>query len=197
MKVKERYESFEIESFTGVIYIPGYVNTPTLHPTVYLLGTEEKELREIIRLLKKDPLWKQKEPVLVGIHPGNWSEDYSPFPAPPLTQGNPAFGSSAGDYLRSIAERLVPEIEKIAPVFLDADTRYLAGYSLAGLCALYGAYVSDAFGGYGAVSPSLWLEGWMEFVHTSPLHSQKDLSFSGQQGIPHKERAHGSGRRLF
>lgn len=170
MKVKERYEEFEAAPFSGIVYIPGYVDVPTLHPTIYLLGSEEKELCEIVRILKKESFWKEREPVLVGIYPGNWNEDYSPFPAPALSSGQPAFGSNAGSYLAALTQTLVPVIEGMAPVLPLSDQRYLVGYSLAGLCALYGAYVSDAFAGYGAVSPSLWLEGWMEYAGSFPLH---------------------------
>lgn len=174
MKVKERFEEFRVDSFSGVLYVPGYTDTPCLHPSVYLLGSEEKELREIIRILKKDPILQEREPVLIGIHPGNWYTDYSPFSAPPLTSAHPAFGNTAGDYLFALEKKLIPEIEKSAPVLPLAEDRYLIGYSLAGLCALYGAYISDSFSGYGGVSPSLWLEGWMDFAHSTPLRAHTE-----------------------
>ena len=134
MKVKERYEEFEAAPFSGVVYIPGYVDVPSLHPTIYLLGSEEKELCEIVLLLKKTPVWKAREPVLVGIYPGNWYKDYSPLPAPALSSGQPAFGSNAGSYLASLAQTLIPAIEGMAPVLPLSDQRYLVGYALRCLC---------------------------------------------------------------
>ena len=40
----------------------------------------------------------------------------------------------------------------------------LAGYSLAGLFALWAAYQTDAFDGICAASPSVWFPGWLDYA---------------------------------
>ena len=42
--------------------------------------------------------------------------------------------------------------------------RFLCGYSLAGLFALWAVYQTDFFAGTAAVSPSVWYPGWLGYA---------------------------------
>ncbi len=96
---------------------------------------------------------------IIGIRVDDWNSDLSPWNAPPVF-GNEAFGEGAGKLLASIEETVIPFINESygRKVFL------IAGYSLAGLFALYSVYQSGSFAGAVAVSPSVWFPGWNEFV---------------------------------
>ena len=161
MSAKERkgvFLPFEAVEFTGSLYMPlGLDPEAPRVPAVYLLGSEEKELREIVSLMKKPELRPGKPTALVALHPVRWENDYSPLKAPSLRPGEAPFGDGAGAHLRLLRDKLIPELEKEYNLIPSARERILAGYSLAGLCALSGAlYVPDAFTRFAGVSPSLW-----------------------------------------
>ncbi len=160
---------FEIGSFTGSLYMPLGLDPSAPRVTaVYCLGSEERELREIVSLWKK-PEFKPERPVaLLAIHPLKWEDDYSPLKAPALRQGEPPFGDGAEKHLKAIRDQLIPAMEKTYNLIPDRSERILVGYSLAGLCALCGLiFVPDAFSRFGGVSPSLWLDGFRAFFEGS------------------------------
>ena len=89
----------------------------------------------------------------------DWNNELSPWNAPPVF-GNEPFGNGADSLLDDIAGKVIPYIEER---FGPKDF-ILAGYSLAGLFALYGIYKSNCFSGAIAVSPSVWFPGWMDHI---------------------------------
>lgn len=56
--------------------------------------------------------------------------------------------------------------EKFSPGTTPRD-RFILGYSLAGLTALYAMYVTEAFGGCAGCSGSLWYDGWQDFMSSN------------------------------
>ena len=46
---------------------------------------------------------------------------------------------------------------------------FLGGYSLAGLFSLWSGYKTVFFSGIAAVSPSVWFEGWRDFISENEL----------------------------
>jgi enterochelin esterase family protein len=84
-----------------------------------------------------------------------------PFVAASVHNATPA--SRLGEYgcnsafVRFLAEELVPELRRRYPLRADARATTLAGYSLGGLAACFGAHSRpDLFGNAAAFSPSLW-----------------------------------------
>ena len=63
----------------------------------------------------------------------------------------------------TIAKELIPELKQ-AYRTKKPKCFYLAGYSLAGLFAMWSAYQTDIFEGVAAVSPSLWYPGWEDYA---------------------------------
>ena len=52
----------------------------------------------------------------------------------------------------------------------DKNVKYiLGGYSLAGLFSLWSGYEANTFYGVAGVSPSVWYEGWIDFVRNAEL----------------------------
>ena len=104
--------------------------------------------------------------VLVLCSRRDWNGSFSPWPVPPLRSGSPPFSGGAEETVRwcSQIKRSVCDKYGISP---DAQHNFLLGYSLSGLCALYAAYISRDFGGAGCCSPSLWYDGWIEFMEKS------------------------------
>lgn len=58
----------------------------------------------------------------------------------------------------------MPKAEKELPQ--APEWRGIAGYSLAGLFALYAIYQTDVFTRVGCISGSLWFPGFLEYVFT-------------------------------
>lgn len=98
---------------------------------------------------------------LVTVKVKNWNQDLTPWEAPPVF-GNEGFGDGASGTLQFLLEEVIPEFEKENPA--EGRRYYIAGYSLAGLFALWAGYSCDAFTGVVAASPSVWYPGWNDFA---------------------------------
>ena len=104
---------------------------------------------------------------LAAFKVDNWNDDLSPWPAPPAF-GDEPFGGHAPRTLGWVERTLLPALD--APRYGET---LVAGYSLAGLFALYAARASDAFAGAAGVSPSVWLPGWLDFAAAHPTRAKR------------------------
>ena len=103
---------------------------------------------------------------LVFIEGFDWNRDLSPWPAKAVF-GNDDFAGCADDFLDALICRLIPLAEQEAgftPLW-----RGLAGYSLAGLFAVYAAYRCDEFTRVASASGSMWYDGWLDYAQRTPL----------------------------
>ncbi len=92
----------------------------------------------------------------------DWDSDLPPWDAPAVF-GNRPFRGGASQTLERLECEVIPElIEK----FGERPERkfIIAGYSLAGLFALWCGYESERFDAVMAASPSVWFPGWIEYV---------------------------------
>ena len=99
---------------------------------------------------------------LVAISNLDWNQDMAPWDSPAAFKKGEPFTGGAGDYLRLLVEEIIPRAEKelVGP----PAWRGIAGYSLAGLFALYTIYQTDVFSRVGCMSGSLWFPGFKEYV---------------------------------
>ena len=99
---------------------------------------------------------------LVAISNLAWNRDMAPWDSPAAFKKGDPFTGGADDYLRLLVEEIMPRAEK------DLDSspawRGIAGYSLAGLFALYAVYQTDVFSRVGCMSGSLWFPGFKEYI---------------------------------
>ena len=93
--------------------------------------------------------------MIVTVHVNDWNTDLTPWEAPPVF-GNTGFGSGAGETLKYLLKDVIPEYKE--------KKLYIAGYSLAGLFALWASYETDVFMGSVCASPSVWYPGWVEYA---------------------------------
>lgn len=94
---------------------------------------------------------------LICLDVPHWNDDLSPWFAPRLFKNDTDCSGQADAYLKKVM-RIV---ESLIPV---GSTIIIAGYSLAGLFALYSGYQSDRFCGIVCASASLWFPQWMDYV---------------------------------
>lgn len=99
---------------------------------------------------------------LVAISNLDWNHDMAPWDGPAAFKKGEPFTGGAGDYLRLLVEEIIPRAEKelVGP----PAWRGIAGYSLAGLFALYTIYQTDVFSRVGCMSGSLWFTGFKEYI---------------------------------
>ena len=99
---------------------------------------------------------------LVAISDLDWNHDMVPWDSPSAFKNAEPCTGGADDYLRLPTEEIIPTAErKIAGV---PRWRGIAGYSLAGLFALYAIYRTDVFSRVGCMSGSLWFPGFKEYI---------------------------------
>ena len=99
---------------------------------------------------------------LVTISGLAWHHDLTPWEMPPVSEGAPPCTGGAGEYLRLLTEEILPEAE--AALLGPVSWRGLAGYSLAGLFAIYAACQTPVFSRIASMSGSLWFPGFWEYV---------------------------------
>lgn len=114
---------------------------------------------------------------LVAISDLDWNHDMVPWDSPPAFKNADSCTGGADDYLQLLTEEIIPTAEKkIAGV---PCWRGIAGYSLAGLFALYSIYQTDVFSRVGSMSGSLWFPGMKEYIFShEPKRRPDHMYFS-------------------
>lgn len=99
---------------------------------------------------------------LVAISDLDWNHNMVPWDSPPAFKNAGPCTCGADDYLRLLTEEIIPTAKReISGV---PRWRGIAGYSLAGLFALYAIYQTDLFSRVGSISGSLWFPGMKEYI---------------------------------
>ena len=112
---------------------------------------------------------------LVTISNLDWNQDMAPWDSPAAFKNGEPFTSGADDYLRLLVEEIISRAEKELPV--PPAWRGIAGYSLAGLFALYAIYQTDVFSRVGCMSGSLWFPGFKEYIFSHEPKRQPDCIY--------------------
>lgn len=106
-----------------------------------------------------------------------WDDEMSPWESPPLFKGDTPCTGGADAYLATLTGEILPEILSrlpAAPSFLA-----LAGYSLAGLFAVYATYRTDRFSRIASASGSFWFPGFLDFTREhAPKRRPERVYFS-------------------
>ncbi|MCR5537414.1 MAG: hypothetical protein K6F05_08425 [Succinivibrio sp.] len=92
----------------------------------------------------------------------SWEDDLTPYPAPALSAKDRPFGGQAEHLLRVLENDILPwslsQLPK-APDYLG-----VAGYSLAGMFALYAAFNCRYFTAVASMSGSLWYPDFVRYL---------------------------------
>ena len=127
-------------------------------PVIYLntVSNEGQQVFEAAQAASRSPF------TLVSISDLDWNHDMAPWNSPAAFKKGEPFTGGADDYLRLLVEEIIPRAEK--DLASPPAWRGIAGYSLAGLFALYAIYQTDVFSRVGYMSGSLWFPGFKEYV---------------------------------
>ena len=112
---------------------------------------------------------------LAAISDLDWNRDMAPWDSPAAFKKGEPFTGGADDYLRLLVEEIIPRAEKELPG--PPAWRGIAGYSLAGLFALYAGYQTDVFSRVGCISGSLWFPGFKEYVFSHEPKRRPDCIY--------------------
>ena len=140
-------------------------------PVVYL-NTYGREGAQVLRLLQESGC---RDLSLVTVSGLAWDHDMPPWDIPPISANDTPCTGGAGDYLRLLLEKIMPEAEDALPG--KPVWRGIAGYSLAGLFAVYAVYQTDVFSRVGSISGSLWFPGIREYIFSHTLCRKPDCMY--------------------
>ena len=112
---------------------------------------------------------------LVTVSDLAWNHDMAPWDSPAAFKKGAPFTGGADDYLRQLVDEIIPEAEKELPG--PPAWRGIAGYSLAGLFALYAVYQTDVFSRVGCMSGSLWFPGFKEYIFSHEPKRRPDCIY--------------------
>ena len=120
---------------------------------------ETEHLCECIEALDPD-----MEYVLTICNIDDWNGQLSPWSAGAV-MGDTDFAGLGSETLKWLNEHIIPDLKRQFP-----DRKIvIAGYSLAGIFALWAGYETAAFDGIICCSGSLWFEGWEEYATSHAL----------------------------
>ena len=133
--------------------------------------SEEEEA--VVKLLKGQEYFSFP---LLCINNLDWQKDMCPWDSPALLKKEKDFIGGADEYLSLLEKEIIPKAVEI----LGEEPCYyaLAGYSLAGLFALYAGYRSALFARIASVSGSLWYPGFVSFAKEEMLSKVERLYLS-------------------
>lgn len=141
---------------------------------VIILNTYGNEGRDVFHqccLLHSQPF------ILVSISHLDWNNDLTPWYAEGLNHQDNHFLGHANDYIEELTHIIIPQAcdyikNELHHNILDYT---IAGYSLAGLFAIYTAYKTDIFSKVVSASGSVWFPQFIDFVkqNTISSHIQK------------------------
>ena len=119
-------------------------------------GEEWKQVAEVLEQLEV------RDYSMLAVTRSEWNKDLAPWKASAVFNGEADFGGGADEYLNMLTGEIIPETIKEHD--LKPSAIFIAGYSMAGLFALYSLYKTDVFDGAASCSGSLWFPGFKEFV---------------------------------
>lgn len=104
---------------------------------------------------------------LLAIEGLDWDDDLTPWECPSLGKGDKPCLGKADVYLAYLEEDLIPAVMRENA--LRPSEFGIAGYSLAGLFAIYAATKSPLFSLVASCSGSLWYPSFKEYLILHPL----------------------------
>ncbi len=153
---RNSYEKHEYKIAEKKVQV--YPSAEADRPVIYL-NTYSEEGDQVYEALRERgcPAF-----TLVAISGLNWDHDMAPWDIPPISEDDTPCTGGADEYLRLLLEEIVPKAEE----HIRGRTlwRGIAGYSLAGLFAIYSLYQTGIFSRAASMSGSLWFPHFTEYI---------------------------------
>lgn len=150
-------------------------------PVIYL-NTFSNEGARVYEILTEE---ERAALTLVTIGALDWDHDMSPWAIPPISPNDTPCTGGAEAYLAFLINEIVPRAEKSLP---GVSWRGIAGYSLAGLFAVWSLYKTDLFTRAGSMSGSLWFPDFKEFAFSHEMKIRPEKIYFSLGDKEHKTR---------
>ena len=137
-------------------------------PVIFILPGGHDEQEKILDYLGEH----KAQAAFVFISGFDWNQDLSPWPAPAAWKGTPDFSGGANAFLDELTGDVLPEVR--VELGYDPAWYVIAGYSLAGLFAVYSLYRTDVFRRAASASGSMWFDGFREYAVSHPFAGNPD-----------------------
>lgn len=111
--------------------------------------------------------------VITGM---DWQNVFSPWPAPGVPKGDPDFKGKSPDFLKTLQEKIIPQIENTLNIDKNAE-RNLIGVSMSGLFALWQWMVCDTFNSIASLSGSFWYESFVDWMMKIKIPHKTGMGF--------------------
>ena len=143
----------------------------TKAPCVWLnnFSQEAEEVWNTCRELKTPPF------TLAAIQIDDWNGALSPWPAKAVFKGKQDFAGQADAYIQELTGNIIPEITELLPE--KPQYHAIAGYSMAGLFAVYALYRTQVFFRAASASGSLWYPGFLEYTQSHELAANPEAVY--------------------
>ena len=111
--------------------------------------------------------------ILVAISNLDWNNEMTPWLAKKINKNGEDFLGKADEYMQILLKAIIPEIKKYIEENLKVKIKNytIAGYSLAGLFAIYASYKTNIFSRIVSASGSLWYPNFLDFVKENNISS--------------------------
>ncbi len=146
--------TFEAEGKSVCLFPGRQPDAPVLY-----LNTFPGEGERVLRALRETGC---ADFSLVAVSNLDWNCDMAPWDAPPAFARSGPFTGGAQEYLGLLTQKIIPLAE--GQLASAPRWRGIAGYSMAGLFAVYALCAADVFSRAASVSGSLWFPGMREYV---------------------------------
>lgn len=140
-----------------------YPSTAADRPVIYFITFSDEGKQVHQNLLGQ----KCPDFTLITICGLDWNHDLSPWKAPAVFSGDSDFQGKADGFLDLLAGKIIPQAE--AETVGKIPWRGIAGYSLAGLFAIYSLFRTDMFSRAASMSGSLWFPHFKDYVQSGEL----------------------------
>ncbi len=154
-----RKQLFYIEDKKIEVYLSSGDDSPVIY-----LNTFAGEGKQVYQLLRDANC---QDFTFVAISGLTWDHDMAPWDIPPISKNDTPCTGGADRYVQLLTDEIVPKAES----FVQGRVlwRGLAGYSLAGLFALYSLYHTGIFSRIASMSGSLWFPNFKEYVFSHDM----------------------------
>ena len=159
--------SLEIEGKKIALFGSENTSSPLVILNTY--GDEGQEVWNECQKLNCPPF------CLAAISNLDWNNELSPWESPALYKNDGGFSGGADSYLSLLTDKIIPSVCDS----MGAKPSYLAlaGYSLAGLFAIYAACKTDVFSRIVSASGSLWFPNFEEYVKSQDFIKKPDCIY--------------------
>ena len=159
--------TFEIGGKTVFVFHSNRPGSPVIYLNTY--SDERQKIYEAVQATGCPPF------TLVTVSNLAWNHDMAPWDSPAAFKKGEPFIGGADNYLQLLVEEIIPRAEK--ELAEPPAWRGIAGYSLAGLFALYTIYRTDVFSRVGCMSGSLWFPGFKEYIFSHEPKRRPDCIY--------------------